>query len=207
MLVYLVRHGESEGNKKGFHQSPVVTLTKEGIKQAKSLANRLTNLKIDFIYSSPQVRAKQTSQIISKKLGVPIEFWENLKEIKKPSEIWGKPVDDDLAMKIKKLAREDFIKGNKKYSDEETFEELNQRGKNVLDYLLKDHKDQNILCISHSAMIKMIVGKIIFGKNLTPSEYLNLREHTWLINTGITVCEHTNKWGWTLISWNDTTHL
>jgi len=207
MLVYFVRHGESEGNKKGLHQGPEVPLSEEGIKQGQVLAERLKKYRINVIYSSSMIRAKQTAEIISNKLKIPIEFWENLTEIRNPSEIWGKPINDDRVTKIKKLAGKNFLKGNRRYSDEETFEELSQRGKNVLNHLLKDHKDQNILCVSHSAIIKMVVGIVILGENLTPAGYLDLREHMWLKNTGITVCEYTNKWGWTLVTWNDTTHL
>lgn len=207
MIIYFVRHGESEGNKKGLHQGAEVPLSEEGIEQGRVLAERLKKHKINVIYSSPMVRAKQTAEIISNKLKIPVEFWENLKEIRNPSKIWGKPADDKNILKIKELARKKFIKRDGRYSDEETFEELNERAESVLEHLLLRHKEQNVLCISHATMIKMIVCKAIFGKSLTPEIFLQLREHLWLKNTGITICEYTNKWGWTLVNWNDTSHI
>jgi len=207
MIIYFVRHGESEGNKKRLHQGPEVPLSEEGIKQGQVLAERLKKHKIDSIYLSPMIRAKQTAGIISDQLKIPVEFWENLKEIGNPSEIWGKPAEDKGILEIKKLARKKFLKGGGRYSDEETFEELNKRAKGVLEHLLLHHREQNVLCVSHATMIKMIICKAIFGESLTPEIFLQLREHLWLKNTGITVCEYTDKWGWTLVKWNDTSHI
>lgn len=207
MIIYLVRHGESEGNKKGLHQGPEVPLSEEGVKQGKILAERLKKHRIDIIYSSPMVRAKQTAEIVSGNLKIPVELWENLKEIRNPSEILGKPLANEKILKIRELARKEFLKRNGRYSDEETFEELDKRAKGVLEHLLLHHREQNVLCVSHATMIKMIVCKAIFEKGLTPEIFLQLREHLWLKNTGITVCEYTDKWGWTLVAWNDTSHI
>ena len=195
MIIYFVRHGESEGNKKGLHQGPEVPLSEEGIKQGQVLAERLKKHKIDSIYSSPMIRAIQTAEIISDKLKIQVESWENLKEIRNPSEIWGKLAEDKKILEIRELARKEFLRGNERYSDEETFEELNKRAKGVLEHLLLHHKEQNVLCVSHATMIKMIICKAIFGKSLTPEIFLQLREHLWLKNTGITVCEYIDKWG------------
>ena len=207
MIIYFVRHGESEGNKKGLHQGPEVPLSEEGIKKGQVLAERLKKHKIDVIYSSSMIRAKQTAEIISDELKIPVESWENLEEIRNPSEIWGKSAEDKKILEIKELARKKFLKGDGRYSDEETFEELNKRAKGVLEHLLLHHREQNVLCVSHATMIKMIICKTIFGENLTPEIFLQLREHLWLKNTGITVCEYTDKWGWTLVNWNDTSHI
>ena len=153
------------------------------------------------------ITAIQTAEIISDELKIPVESWENLEEIRNPSEIWGKSAEDKKILEIKELARKKFLKGDGRYSDEETFEELNKRAKGVLEHLLLHHREQNVLCVSHATMIKMIICKTIFGENLTPEIFLQLREHLWLKNTGITVCEYTDKWGWTLVNWNDTPHI
>lgn len=207
MIIYFIRHGQSEGNKKGFHQGPDEPLSKEGVKQVEILAKRLNKHSIDVIYSSPMLRAEQTSKIISSELNVPVEIWANLSEIRNPSEIWGKSADDEKILEIKKLAKKEFLKGNSRYSDEETFGELDKRAGNAIEHLLLYHKDQNVLCVSHSTMIKMIVFKAMLSEKFSPEIFLQLREHTWIKNTGITVLEHTDKLGWVLVNWDDTTHL
>lgn len=206
MKLYLVRHGESLANKEEFHHTPETPLSEDGIKQAEVVAERLKNIEIDFIYSSPQERAKQTAEIISKQKNLPIEFWDSLKEIKVPSEVWGKSINDPEIKKIGHTYDLKFLE-NERYTDDETFEELSDRGQDVLNHLFEKHKEMNVLCVSHSTMTKMIVAKILFGDTLTPKQFILLRKHLWVKNTGITICEHSEKYGWTLNTWNDSNHL
>ena len=60
MKLILVRHGETNENKNKIVQGFLnTTLSKIGIQQAKKVANRLKDEKIDFAYSSDLDRAKQ----------------------------------------------------------------------------------------------------------------------------------------------------
>jgi len=207
MKVYLVRHGQSLGNEDGVFQPPETPLSPLGKKQAEILAGRLKEIPIDFIYTSPLPRARQTSEIISGKLGRPVEVWQEIEETRNPKEIFALSRRSPKARKIKKVIGENYHKGDFKYSDEETFNELNERGKRVLKHLLKHHRKQNVLCVSHAGMIKMILAKMIFGEKLTPQIYWDFKYHSWLKNTGITICDYSKDYGWVLETWNDTTHL
>jgi hypothetical protein len=53
----------------------------------------------------------------------------------------------------------------------------------------------------------MIMSIIMLGKNLTPRGFQNLRSHLYLQNTGITICEYSEKYGWTVNTVNDIAHL
>lgn len=207
MFLYLIRHGQSEGNKGGFHQNWDTPLSDNGIKQAKLLAKRLGNIHFDLIYSSPTLRARQTAEIINEEFHTPIEFWEDLIEMKTPSEIKGKKIDDPEVVKIRTLIRENHHNGDWKYSDEENFNEISERAKNVIGHLEEKHGSDTILCVSHATMMKAIIGKIIFGDKLTPEIFQKMREHMYPENTGVTICEKSEKYGWTLNTWSDTTHL
>lgn len=207
MIIYFVRHGESEGNSQNMHQFSHTPLSEKGRKQAEALAERLKDVNFDLIYSSSSARAKETAEIINKIVNSRVETWDDLIEMKMPSEIRGKKVDDPEVMKIKKVIWENYPKGNWKYSDEETFEELNERAKKVLKHLEEIHNDQTILVVSHSTMIKAIVGIIVFGEKLTPDTLFAMRFHMWAQNTGITICEKHPKYGWQLNTWNDMTHV
>ncbi len=63
--LYITRHGETlwntEGRMQGWNDSPLTDL---GIKQAEWLRERIKDLKIDVIYSSPSGRAYNTAEII-----------------------------------------------------------------------------------------------------------------------------------------------
>lgn len=80
MIVYLIRHGESQINKDVPERTPKTPLSEKGIEQAQSVAKRLADVKIDSIYSSPYQRTKQTASIISEAINKPIEYWEHLIE-------------------------------------------------------------------------------------------------------------------------------
>ncbi len=207
MLIYFVRHGESEGNKGGFHHHPNTPLTKVGIKQAEVLAKRLSGIHFDLIYASSQFRAKQTAEIINKKLNAPIEFWDKLVEMKTPTEIRGKKIDDKNIQTIKRVIRNNFIQGNFKYSNEETPNEIIKRAERVLKHLETKHHNQTTLCVTHCTFIKALISEIIFGSELSPDILLKMRDHLFIQNTGITICEKSEKYGWTLNTWNDMSHV
>lgn len=63
--IYLVRHTKYANPRQILPGRLPVELSEEGIKQAEKLANFFANKKIAKIYSSPVLRCKQTSSIIS----------------------------------------------------------------------------------------------------------------------------------------------
>jgi broad specificity phosphatase PhoE len=207
MKVYFVRHGESVGNKAGIHQTSDMGLSDYGKSQAHLLAKRLKNVKLDLIYSSTYLRARQTSEILNEVLGVPVEYWDSLTELRNPSEIHNKKVNDPKIANIKELVKKNFGKENFRYSDEETFPELNTRVESVLSHLIENHQNEHIVCVSHASMIKAILCKMVFGDRLTGQVFTDFRYHFWSTNTGISVCEYGKDKIWGITSWNDISHL
>jgi probable phosphoglycerate mutase len=76
-LIYLVRHGETlwnhEQRLQGQSDSP---LTETGIEQAIKLANHLSSLSFDAIYSSDLERAIHTTRIITSRNGKSNVFYD-----------------------------------------------------------------------------------------------------------------------------------
>lgn len=70
MLLYIIRHGEPG------HDG---ALTEKGWKQAEAVGKRLEQAKIDRIFTSPILRAKQTSEPACRMLGLTagIEEWSH----------------------------------------------------------------------------------------------------------------------------------
>lgn len=207
MKVYFVRHGESVGNKANIHQTSQMPLSELGVIQAKKIAKRFKEIKIDYILASPIARAIETAKIISKAINTPIEEWKELSEVKSPTELIGKSYTDPSVSEIKKLIRHNYVKGNWKYSDEENYEEINKRAQNLLAHLVKDHLENNLICVSHATYIKFLVGKMIFGEDLNPYISHVFYTHTLVQNTGLTVCEYTKEGGWLIRHLNDASHL
>ena len=80
--IYLIRHGQSEADLLGVHEGRAdFPLTSLGLKQADALADWLAREHpVDTLLSSPQKRAAQTAEAISKRLALPIHFDEDLME-------------------------------------------------------------------------------------------------------------------------------
>ena len=207
MKLYLVRHGETTGNIGDMYQTEKTPLTPKGENQAKKVAERLKEAHIDLIYSSPHERAQRTSGIISKTISAKVELWEKLMEIRRPKEVRGKSVNDPDTDKIMREVIVNFDNPDWKYSDEENFFDLSERANLVLNHLIKNHKNQNVVCVSHGTFIKFIVCSVIFGDKLTPEFFDLFRHHVWTANTGITKIEYSDKHGWRLLYLNDITHL
>lgn len=111
MKIILVRHGESEENAMLVKHKDS-SLTKKGKAQAKHLGIMLKKIKISKIYTSNLKRAKETAEIISKIIHVPIkssfeEFDEyNSKNLKSPIKTFFNPRLKKLKRIVKDISKE-----------------------------------------------------------------------------------------------------
>lgn len=206
MKLYLVRHGESEANIKDLYHFPDTPLSEEGLKQSQMIAQRVSKLPIDLIYSSDLQRASQTAIAISEKTGKEIEFTPLLREFRKPSKLWGKSDDYQDSKTYAKLQRENFGNPDWKWEDDESFNDLKCRAVEILSYLSNKFIDKQIVVVSHGGIIKMMTAVAVIGKELTPQVFWNFWHNLWIKNTGITEIEHKDD-KWTLIKWNDISHF
>ena len=84
MLIYIIRHGETQANKDGLLQGWLDTnLNEQGIELAKQTGIALKNVKFDIAFSSPLIRSIHTAQLILKNSenNVPIVLDERIKEV------------------------------------------------------------------------------------------------------------------------------
>lgn len=78
MKIYLVRHGQTTGdveNKSGKDKD--ARLTGFGQRQAKNLVKELVNEKIQIIFTTPKIRARETARILQEELKVKVEIIED----------------------------------------------------------------------------------------------------------------------------------
>lgn len=62
MTVYLVRHGQSEANARRAHSGQGSSpLTEQGFRDAEKAGKRLAGIRFDRVFSSDQLRARQTA--------------------------------------------------------------------------------------------------------------------------------------------------
>ncbi len=79
--LYLVRHGETDGNKARFIGRRDLALNTRGECQAQVVARCLTGRKIDRIFASPLSRTMSTAAPLSKVTGLAVEVRHELLEI------------------------------------------------------------------------------------------------------------------------------
>ena len=73
LKLLLVRHAETEWNRAGRYQGCIDTrLSPLGREQARSLAERLSTIQVDALYTSPLARAVETAEAIARAHGLPI---------------------------------------------------------------------------------------------------------------------------------------
>ncbi len=200
MNFYFVRHGESALNALRIHQDHTAPLSDAGKQHAASHAKRLQNISIDRIISSPFLRTKDTADIISSAINVPVETSLLFTEVKRPTAIEGKKMDDPEVVKIKKMIEDRYDDPAYRHSDEETFALFSGRVKQSMEYL-NTLQDENILIVTHADFIKMFLAVVLFGERLQPWMFLALKPHLDMSHTGIT---HFKKEDgkWRLEEWN-----
>lgn len=208
--VYLVRHGESEGNIGLLRQGSSTPLSEAGKKQVEAITKRFENISIDRIISSPQTRAKHTAEAINRVLNKPIEFSDLLIERKRPSSLIGKPKQDPSVLEIDEQIKKHFHDTGWRHSDEENFQDLKNRAILLFKHI-ESLEEQNILLVTHGVFMRMIASYIVLGEKLTSHQYWDFFVVLKMNNTGITILEQS-QFGkeeprWHIITWNDYAHL
>jgi len=171
MKVYLVRHGETDWNRKGIYQGQEdIPLNEKGKEEARNLALALKGIEISSIYSSDLKRAKETAEIIAKSLGIQtVIYKESLREMNF-GEWTGKSVfemEENSAL-FQLWSKDPW---NISPPGGETLSGLADRVRGEIEEIFLNHQGQNILVIIHAGPIKAIIFDLIGSKG---NAYWNL---------------------------------
>lgn len=79
---YIFRHGQTDLNKQNCWQGSGMNydLNETGLVQAQGLVDKLKDKKIEFIFSSPLLRAKHTAEILAENIKVSVKVIRDLRE-------------------------------------------------------------------------------------------------------------------------------
>ena len=151
MTIYCVRHGKTNMNEQKIYNGLIdEDINETGIIQAEELKNEMINIDYDKIYCSPLIRAKHTCEIINVKK-CPVIFDNRLME-RSLGKLDGK---DFIA---EGLSNKDFFSYYYKSSDPkfEDYPTLLNRVHSFLDEIIKNESNNNILIVSHGAILRAI---------------------------------------------------
>ena len=157
MKLYLVRHGESEGNvKRIFCGHTDVDLTEKGRLQAQNMARHFEDINIEKIYSSPLIRAYNTANEISKLKNIQIETNDLLKERyfgDFEGHTW-EEIENKYPDEAKKIIEQEYMYS---YLNGETFDNVINR----VSEFLKNVTDNSVI-VAHGVLINSILYHLNF---------------------------------------------
>ncbi|MDP2749675.1 MAG: histidine phosphatase family protein [Nanoarchaeota archaeon] len=158
MRLIITRHGETKENKLGIIQGHLPgKLSDEGTNQAKKVALRLKNEKIDYIFSSDLARASDTAKEIAKfHPNAPIKFVKDLRE-RNLGEFEGKK-KSDFGWDAK-----DFKATLLTPKKGETIEQLYARAELFFSKIMPKHHKDTVLLVGHNGINKALIA-VITGK-------------------------------------------
>lgn len=213
-LFYFVRHGESILNSQGIRQGAEGSLSDIGKTQAEVTGKRLVPYQFQVILASPYTRTKETADIINscREKKLPVEYVDLLKERRNPSEIVGKSIEDPEIKKIVDSIDQTYHSDSFRFSDEENFEDLKERARQLLAYLTS-RTEKSVLVVTHGHFLRIVVAYLLYGEELTSAKYNVMSFVNDAHNAAITVCEYNKTWfgpskkgQWNLIAWDDYIH-
>jgi len=207
--IYLVRHGESEGNIGNLHGHPDHALTPKGHSQAEFIAARCAKLPVEALISSTFLRAQETASYIGKVLGKEAELSDLFVEVQAPSNLRNKPRDDAETTEAETILRANFGVEGFRYEDADNFEDIKTRAGRALE-LLSARPEENILVVTHGYFMRLLIAYALFGAELTPREAQRFVRTFHMENTGLTVLGYDASQDltpWWLWVWNDHAHL
>ena len=197
MKLTIVRHGETIDNISGIVQGQTHSkLTKCGIKQAKLVGKRLRKEEFDLIISSDLGRAVQTTnEIVKYHPKTKVDFSQYLREL--TSGIFdGKPTIERQRDRWRK--KKNFY--DYKPQGGESFHDLEARIKVFLKNLLFNHKEKNILIITHGRWAKIMLN-VLDKNNRKKYQFLKI------LNTSVSQIEIDDLNRYNIVLLNCTKHL
>jgi len=154
--LYLVRHGESEANAAGvFAGQTDSPLTPKGREQAKVVAKALQPVHFDRIVTSPLSRTKDTAAVIAAGRGIPVEAFDDLKEIDVGIAA-GKPFDE-----LRGLPGATGDDGWRQWPGGESLEEVLTRSLRVIDRLVAESPGKTICIVGHGGVTRIVVSSFM----------------------------------------------
>ena len=196
--IILVRHGETQWNVEEIFRGRIdVELNDTGLKQAELLAEYLSSVKIDAIYSSPLRRALKTAEIIASYHKLDVGIAPGLIDFNYGK--WQGLSHQEVRDKHKELYaawmnRPDQVK----MPAGENLDEVRKRAMTVVDRVIVKYEGSVVL-VSHRVVNKVLICALL---GLDNSHFWSIKQDT----CAVTKFTYENK-RFILTRHNDTSYL
>ena len=196
--IILARHGETEWNVEEVFRGRIdIELNETGIKQAELLAEYLSGIKIDAIYSSPLRRALKTAEMIASYHKLDVEIAPGLVDFDYGE--WQSLAHQEVKDRYKELYAEWINSPDRvKMPDGESLSDVRERALGVVSDVIAKYEGTVVL-VSHRVVNKVLICALL---GLDNSHFWNIKQDT----CGITTFTYQNG-RFILIKHNDTSYL
>lgn len=170
MLIYIIRHGETDGNKAGILQGCLdIPLNQKGKDLAKVTGEGLRGVCFDVLFTSPLSRAKETGEIILKETEsrAKIIVDERIKELNF-GEWEGENILNSKIMSVKEFRKINDDPFNFKSGEKgESMQELLARTRSFFRELLanEEYQDKTVLIATHGVAYRALLQEAYENKN------------------------------------------
>ncbi len=160
LTMYLVRHGETEYNRRRLMQGQRIDapLNRTGQAQARALGDRFCPVPLDAIYVSPLRRAMATAApIVECHPDTPVHVDSELAEMSW-GELEGRSIDDvedvlrSFARRWKEGEFDDRVGGG------ESIHDVAERARRVLDRVAVRHDGGTVLVVTHGRYLRVLLA-------------------------------------------------
>jgi len=161
--IYLVRHGEVEGNTgdhRTFAGARDLPLNERGLLQKEAIAKRLQNEKIDAVYASTLQRAFQTGEAIAAKHNLGVTGMDALREVNYGD--WEGLSEDDIAREHADLWRarvED--PWNVAPPHGESYSMLWARLEPAWTQIIRDNEGKTVVVVGHNGSLRVLLCELL----------------------------------------------
>ncbi|MEY3784478.1 MAG: hypothetical protein RLZZ230_800 [Candidatus Parcubacteria bacterium] len=164
MEIYLIRHGETEGNVAHRHQVEKTQLTTLGRQQAEKVAAVMKEYKPTHLVTSNLVRAIETARIIGQECDLMPETTEYFIELARPKFLYG---NYHFSLQSLWFYFQWYIGFGVGAKEGETYEMLLQRIKLAKQYLQQFPDNAKVVVVSHSVFITLFTAHVCHEKKMS----------------------------------------
>ena len=197
--LILIRHGETKTNTKGkIHKySDTEELTQNGVNQIEKAVKAIEKENPKIIFCSQEKRARQSAQIVSKELNIPLKEISGLEERN-----WGNYAGLSF-QEIKAKAKMDNMSLDERYNfvppNGESWKETEARLLNSLKKIISENENKTVILVTHGGSIRILMPHLLGVGREESFKYDPC-------NASISIFDYINR-KFTKVKYNDTSHL
>jgi broad specificity phosphatase PhoE len=164
-ILHLVRHGQTDWNAEKRLQGKIdIALNEVGVAEAELIAKEFENRSLGGIYSSPLQRAQGTAQIINRAHQHEIKLYEALQEATYGS-LEGVKVEEYHLKCSEKIASFHDMPYRERLhfklvDDAESYFEVYQRVRPVLDQIVQNHLGEEVVVVTHGGLMRAVIAML-----------------------------------------------